>query len=174
VVSKAEAIEEKGPNTLKKERQQINHLYCQTLHYIKTSPYVSNRLMVARLIAQGELALGLQEILSKEETLYYTKDWHQNLFYWIKYYPNRSDQAVTYLLLALMSNQENDAYTIAKEIYLNNPKDPVGLWFTGIIMLNNPAQATDGLSRLKSALNNGIERFMPVDDEIKNQLLINQ
>jgi hypothetical protein len=172
LLNRFEEIEPEKNSKLNKEKLKINHLYCQTVYYINSSAFVSNRLLVARLLVQGELALGLQGFINEDELLYYTNDWQQNLLEWVKKFPARTDQAVTYLLWAIMSNKEEKAYLVAQKIFTNNPEDPVGLWFTGLIMLNDPKNANEGIFRMRSALNKGIERFMPIDEEIKNQLLI--
>ena len=45
-------------------------------------------------------------------------------------------------------------------------QDPVGLWFSGTVLLARPERAAEGLSRMRRSLERGIQNFMPVDGKI--------
>ncbi len=59
---------------------------------------------------------------------------------------------------------------IASAIYARNSNDPVGLWFTGMSMLSTVDQVQTGLSRMRRAVEGGIERYMPVEEDVKSML----
>ena len=57
-----------------------------------------------------------------------------------------------------------------KHILRLNPNDPVGLWFKGLSLLNDPSKTEQGINALKRALDNGIERLMPIEEELLKML----
>lgn len=50
-------------------------------------------------------------------------------------------------------------------------QDPIGLWYTGLTMISDPTLSQQGLNRMRSALTNGIERFIAIDPTTKTMLM---
>lgn len=160
---------------LKKKRDEIqthikalNHLFCQSQDYMQRYKG-SERLKLTQLLMRGEILLRLDEILDQQTHDYYYNGWKEDLQVWLVANPHRTDQAVPYLLWHVIHEQEARAQDIAEIIYHRNPNDPVGAWFKGLYMLSL-GQNQQGLSLMRAALDNGIERVMVVEPEIKEML----
>lgn len=150
---------------------QVNHYFCQMGLYIQNHP-ASLRLIISRLIIRGEVLLDLSSYLDQETQNYYAENWKQDLDTWLQLAPGRTDQAVPYLLWNFINHHEDAMSEIISQIYIRDPEDPVGLWFKGLLMTGGSGdQAREGLTLMRKALDNGIERFMPVDEKLKQQLM---
>ena len=79
--------------------------------------------------------------------------------------------ASSYLFWLLKENRKQEFHRLASLIFNRNPKDPIGLWFSGIALLEDPVSAGEGIGRMRHAIELGIERMIPVDEEIKQQIL---
>ena len=75
------------------------------------------------------------------------------------------------MLFHLLTGQEDTMNDMAVFIYEQDPMHPLGLWFTGLWMMNDPAQSSAGLYRMKQALEHDLERYMPVDENLKQMVL---
>ncbi len=85
--------------------------------------------------------------------------------------PRRTDLAIPYLLDRLAAGDEAELGDLSRRLYARHPQDPVALWFSGLSLIAHPQGRDDGLGRMRAALAGGIERLMPVDPEIKAQLV---
>ncbi len=177
VFGEAEALVDKDDEAhaqslkiVQRELERLNHLYCQSFLYVQEHK-PSHRLLVARLLVRGELLLGLSEYLNESAVAYYTKGWKEELLSWLALAPTRSDQAVPYLLWHLMSEDEEDVKDMAVRLYALNPKDPVALWFSGLVMAGDSQNSMAGIRRMRRAIELGIERYIPVEPDVKAQLL---
>ncbi len=162
------ADEEADKGDIPNQIRKLNHIYCQANDYIRNHP-TSNRLLIARLLAQSELLLGVED-LDHQTHEFYIRDWREHVEEWLDKMPARSDQAVPFLLWHLIHQKERDVQEIASAIYARNSNDPVGLWFTGMSMLSTVDQVQTGLSRMRRAVEGGIERYMPVEEDVKSML----
>jgi hypothetical protein len=161
---------DKAREEIPEELLRLNHLFCQSENYRIAHEHVSARLQIARLIVRGETLIGLGPWLDPETRAYYSDGWEEELAAWLARAPARSDQAVPFLLWHMMQGREKKVGEIAEDIYAQDKQDPVGLWFKGMVMTGAPGSAQAGLVFMRRALANGIERYIPVDEDIKNQL----
>lgn len=155
--------------TIQTELKKMNHLFCQSTIY-KTRNKTGLRFKIARLIVRGELLMGLSDHIDEDTRQYYYEGWEQDMRDWLRAAPQRSDQAVLFLLWHFLNGREDIAGDIAGLIYKQNPEDPVGLWFKGLVLTGDPNRAAQGIILMRTALKNGIERFVPVDAALKAQI----
>jgi hypothetical protein len=155
---------------IRDEIQRINHLFCQSQSYI-----IENnsgiRLRIARLLVRGEILLAHGTYIDGATQQYYLDGWSEELSDWLKLYPSRSDQAIPYLLWHFNQGQEQAVSQIAQTILARNNRDPVGLWFYGLFLTADPQTAQQGVMMMRDALARGIDRFMPIDEDLKKQVL---
>jgi hypothetical protein len=82
--------------------------------------------------------------------------------------PKRSDLAAPYLSSLIAAGQEAEALDFARRALPAN--DPVGLWFSGIVMLGSPEKFSTGMRMMKQSLRLGVERFVEIPPEVKSQI----
>ncbi len=159
-----------GPEAIPAHLKNLNHLFCQADIYIKTRPTTA-RLQIAHLIMRGELLLGLYDYMDEDTRALYYEGWEEELARWLRDSPNRVDIASPYLLYNMVHGLEERSRDIVEQLYTQNPDHPLGLWFKGLSLLDTPRSAPQGLDMMRKALGNGIERFIPVEDDIRVMLL---
>lgn len=156
---------------IRENLMKINHLFCQSDIYIRDHDAVSYRLRIARLLARSEALLSLDNIMDQETRAYYAKGWKAELLAWLDAAPERSDVAVPYLLWHFLQGQEQEVLAMAALLLQRNPQDPAGLWFKGVVLTDDAQTTQEGLSMMRRALRSGIERFLPIDRNLKEKLL---
>lgn len=161
--------EKKLKEELEGDLKGLINLFCQADLYSKAHP-ASEKLAIARLLVRGETLLSAADLMDKPMKNHLAQGWEAELDAWLDRHPARVDLAVPYLLWSLLQHQEEAMNRLAQRLYDYNPQDPVGLWFTGLAMTNDPASAQEGVWRMRRALDLGIARFMPIEEEIKAQL----
>lgn len=129
----------------------------------------SLRLSVVELIVRSEL--GFTPIANVPIVREHLESWEGRLFQFLAHAPRRSDMAIAYLAWRLTEGREDIALRDAERLLMISPADPVGLWFSGVVLLAKPETAAVGAQRLRRSLDEGIERFMPVDPNIKRRIL---
>lgn len=86
----------------------------------------------------------------------------------LKMAPQRSDLAAPYLSSLLARGREAELVEfVARHLAAD---DPVGLWYSGIVMLNSPETLPSGVKRLQKAMRLGVERFIIIPRDLKRQL----
>ena len=80
--------------------------------------------------------------------------------------PGRTDQAIPYLSAALAQGKFADVDRLTTSILARNPHDPVGLNYRGLLTLVTGGDRGGGLKMIRSALDNGLDRFMPIDPAV--------
>ncbi len=100
-------------------------------------------------------------------------DWPARLRHLLAIAPMRSDLAIPYFGWRLRAGDMQAVARMAGDILARRPRDPVGLWFSGVAMISSAdrARQRDALLRLRAALDGGIERFMPVEPAQKARIL---
>ncbi len=85
----------------------------------------------------------------------------------------RSDLAIPYLTWRFNAGAHQEVVLWAKRLRVRNSDDPVGLYFEGGVYLlqTDPQTRRQGLALLRRALENGVERFIPLTDAFKLQIL---
>ncbi len=154
------------------EPAQLDHLR-GTICAAETYPGRDGmRLLTARLLGRSDLAF-LARTTPRVDTLVgeYLTDWENVLREVLARAPRRTDLAVPYLTHLLSTGRDARLAELAGELYARNPHDPIAMWFTGLTLLGDGADADPGIQRMRDALEHGLERLMPVDAQIKTQLL---
>lgn len=85
--------------------------------------------------------------------------------------PGRTDLAAVYYHHLLARGDERRLLESAEHLLLRRPQDPVGLWFSGIVLLGRPGQEREGLRRMRLALDRHLERLMHVEPATKREVL---
>ena len=84
--------------------------------------------------------------------------------------PTRTDLAATYLSRLLATGQDATFNRIAAQLHHSHPSGVVPLWFSGIALLTSEQTKEFGVLRMRKALQLGIERIIPIDPILKQQL----
>lgn len=100
----------------------------------------------------------------------YFSNWGERLEDVLTATSNRADLAAPYLMSLLSAEKEAEFAALAHRLYNQYPNAVVPLWFSGIALLASEKTAQAGLARMKRALTSGIERILPVDSLLKEQL----
>ena len=101
------------------------------------------------------------------------QNWGEILDLVLVRYPRREDLAVAYHLWLLKTGRERELLERSEKLLAYNPQSAIGLWFSGVVLLNDSNRAQEGMARLRRALENGIEMVMPVEQTLKNAILPN-
>ncbi|NVK18003.1 MAG: hypothetical protein HWE30_04845 [Methylocystaceae bacterium] len=138
-----------------------------------------------RLSERQELVSGVRALMARGDYLYryrtqtqqhpvlykrMIEGWQQNLDEVMALAPKRFDLAIPFYNWLLETGQEEDLYQRAQKALQYKSTKPIGLWFSGIVLLNDPARKDRGVVMLKEALDFGIEKFFPVEAGLKQAL----
>ena len=99
------------------------------------------------------------------------KNWGALLDQVLTRYPNREDLALAYYLWLLKLGREEELIKRSEKLLARNDQSPIGLWFSGVVLIGDPDRAILGMSRMRLALDNDIERLMPVDAALKKSIM---
>ncbi|MDF3034034.1 MAG: hypothetical protein K0R76_988 [Alphaproteobacteria bacterium] len=118
----------------------------------------------------------LSELASKPERATYFsaetfKLWEQLAKDHIALMPYRSDILLPFFNFYQALGKEAFVLNFTKMICDQNPRDPVGLWFMGSSLLKNSSRFDEGMCMLQKAIDQGIERFMPVPPVLKSKVM---
>lgn len=80
--------------------------------------------------------------------------------------PGRTDLAIPYLAFALGRGAFDEVGLVTGRLLAQDAGDPVGLHYRGLVLLL-AGRRDEGLANIGKALDNGIERFMPIEDGVK-------
>jgi hypothetical protein len=86
--------------------------------------------------------------------------------------PARTDVAIPYLTWRFNAGDYSETLLWSRRLRLRDPKNPVGLYFEGGVYVRqaDPQIRRQGLALLRRALDNGIERFIPLSEAFKSQI----
>jgi hypothetical protein len=98
------------------------------------------------------------------------KLWEEMVTAFLACAPRRADMAIPYLSHLVTQGDTARAQHVVSIILQHNPNDPVGLWFSGTLKLNMPGREHEGLYELKRSVENGINRFIPLQEEVLRKL----
>jgi hypothetical protein len=86
--------------------------------------------------------------------------------------PLRTDLAIPYLGELVARADYTGTADFAQWILSHNARDPVGLWFLGLALVESPdpAQQRIGFARLRAGFDAGIERLLPIPPELKARI----
>ena len=81
--------------------------------------------------------------------------------------PDRTDQAIPFLTFAIDQDLWDRVEIVSRHILGHNADDPVGLYSLGLVRLHHH---DNGLPLIRQALDNGMERYMPIDPAVRAAL----
>ena len=128
------------------------------------------RLASVGLIVRSELAFALDDPKLKPVANEFLPDWGTALGDYLARARRRGDMAVPYLSWRLAAGDDDAVVAMASRILAGDRDDPVGLWFSGTVLIATPETAAEGIARMRRALALGLERVMPVDAALKTQI----
>lgn len=84
--------------------------------------------------------------------------------------PRRTDSLISYLTHHAMTGDLAETARVTKAILTKSPNDPVGLYFAGLLLVLDPSPEAKrlGIEKLRASADAGIERFMPLDQTVKD------
>ena len=126
----------------------------------------SLRLFVATLNARAALVFQFDQPEITAAVAPYLENWGERLRRLLDLAPRRTDLATAYMNWLLAQGREEGLLRFAGKLLSVNPQDPVGLWFSGTVLLARPGRAAEGLSRMRRSLEWGIQNLMPIDRKI--------
>ncbi len=131
----------------------------------------SLRLATADLLVTGELVLALvADAALVPLAQARAAGWKGRLQRFLERAPLRDDMAVTYLGWAFGQGDEEAVAEIAALLLAGNADSPVGLWYSGGVMMGEAETATAGFARMRRALDLGLERRMSVDATLAERI----
>ncbi len=130
----------------------------------------SIRLLAGALNARGDLAFNFKNPAIKKAARPYLANWQERLNEYLSRAPKRTDMAIGFFTWRLESGDEDVVRKFSDRFLSQNGDDPVALWFSGVVLLKDPATAKEGLVRLQRSLELGIERFLKVKTKLKKEI----
>ena len=134
-------------------------------------------LIIRAILLRNDLAFTPHDKLPPESIAPYKALLDYALTSWPKAYdnllkvaPGRTDLLAPYFLWLFQEGKEKEISEKTAAILVRSSSDPVALWFSGLVMLNNQASGAQGIARMKEAINQGFEQIMPIDKETKAML----
>jgi hypothetical protein len=157
-----------GTRITEADAARLADYICLADHHIGES--ASLRLANADLLVTGELLILLDDPILAPLADDRLRRWRERLLWFLQRAPTRSDVAVTYLNWQFANGREAEVSEVAGLLLARNRQDPIGLWFSGAVMMGVTETAADGFDRMRRALDLGLEKVMPVDQEIAEQI----
>ncbi len=131
----------------------------------------SLRLAIADLLVTGELVLALAEDPALAPlAAARAAGWKDRLRHFLDRAPGRDDMAATYMGWAFGQGDEGSVAEIAALLLAHDAESPIGLWYSGGVMMGETATAAAGFARMRQALELGVERRMAVDAGLAEQI----
>jgi hypothetical protein len=166
--AKREEVDEAKGLITKEKVDKLRGLICTSEDYIDKG--ASFRLVLGSVLVRGDLAFFPEHPLLTPLVSNYLVNWEERLKAALKMAPRRSDISTSYLMW-LLSKGENKKFRVFSDwLYARNNNDPVALWFSGIALSGDARWAGEGIKRMRLALENGVQRFFPVEEEVKKSL----
>ncbi len=130
----------------------------------------SLRLANADLMVTADLLAVLNDPKLAAVTQDRVDQWRERLQWFLERAPTRSDVAVPFLSWHFANGREDDVAEVSALLLARDRNDPIGLWFSGAVMMGNSDVAADGFARMRQALDLGLEQVMPVDQAIVDKI----
>lgn len=88
--------------------------------------------------------------------------------------PDRSDLILPYLTHLEVAKDDKSLSTLVHRIYKHNPRDPVGLWYKGSLLIGseNRDDQNRAILMFNRALDAGIQRFLVIDPKVLESLRV--
>lgn len=126
----------------------------------------SIRLQSRSIVMRNELAAALADSEFDSLRDQKIKSWENTIDNFVLKVPNRTDMAVPYFSLLMQTNNEAVALKFSERILERNAHDPVALWYSGLVLLEDPKREAVGIQRVIKAIDLGIGRFFPVNAKL--------
>ncbi len=125
-----------------------------------------------RFAAAPSLHLAAAGAFYRAETGDMRADWPVYIDALLAFAPRRTDLAIPYLAKLVEIGDWPQLAARADAMNASDPRDPVGLWFSGMGMIRSPEGAVRqaGLARLRTALALGFGRMVPLPEETLRQV----
>lgn len=130
----------------------------------------SLRVLTDLLNVRADLAFMPENALAEKNREALVFRWGVNLQEFLTRAPARTDLAAPYFHWLFLKGKEREILAFSSDIVDKRPDDPVGLWFSGLVMLGDPGTAGEGHVRMIKALDNGIQKVFPIENNIIEQL----
>ena len=141
---------------------QLQWMHCVVDRQWQHNP--SFRLMASDLITYSDWAFYTDDPSIIPSWAFY--GWEEKIQQWLSVLPHRTDLIAPYFMWQLSRGHEATIQPLINQILSNNPNDPIGLWFSGITLLNHDDTANMGKRRMQRALSLGLGRILLVDPTI--------
>jgi len=130
----------------------------------------SLRLAVVNLLVTADLAFSLRHPAFEPVRSQALAHWRDHLDAFLAVAPDRTDMAYLHLTWLTERGAHDAIRKLAARLLAHDGNDPVGLWFSGATMLEEPDTASEGLDRLVRSLDAGIGRLMDIDDATERRI----
>lgn len=145
-------------------------------HSLRLVDYLTSLPKGGNYLASNVAINILSELAAKPETSVYLggnalRMWEQIARDHIEIMPYRSDILLPFFNFYQTLGKESLVLDLTSIICSKNPHDPIGLWFMGSSLLKNPARFDECLCILHKALQERVERFMPVPPALKSKIM---
>ena len=101
----------------------------------------------------------------------FAQSWDRQVFDYLARAPRRTDVVIPYLVWLDRQGRFEDLVAATDRMLAVNPNDPVPLWYLGAALTRQPGQGVAGLTRMRRALDLGIERLIEVAPALRQQIL---
>lgn len=166
-----EHVRENPDTTLDdKTARRLQYFYCLIDRY-ESEGRASIRLQLVGLISYSDIAFELLDRFEDPDKVRPLLDqWQSRLLSFLERAPTRIDQAAPYLLWAFNHGDDQAMAAVLSHIREQDPFNPVYLWFDGLRKLKRDDTTQRGLEQLRRALDKGILRTLPIDEETQQSL----
>ena len=128
------------------------------------------RLGLISSAVRSELAYNLAVDRTRVPVAEMLADWPEMLLNLLDYMPKRSDLTIPYLRWLLTENREAEMAAFAEQLLVRKPTDAVGLWFSGLALLQDDRTMVEASRRMRLALDSGLKQLMEIEPEWEQQL----
>ncbi|MHA1558270.1 MAG: hypothetical protein ACTSXG_00450 [Alphaproteobacteria bacterium] len=98
--------------------------------------------------------------------------WQKIATEFMEKFPYRIDVLIPLLTVLLeMENSDTLIVSFSRKTLLYDPLNPIASWFLGVTYLKNVETYNEGINLLSAALENKVDRYIPIGEEQKKQLL---
>ncbi len=121
------------------------------------------------LLFRSEVAYSAAFEPIRERFSAYLANWEELVRSHLAQSPKRSDLILPFLSWSLAHKKNSLVLELTGQVLSKNEKDPVGLWFKGMAILQGDTlnKVPNALEYFRLGLRNGIEKWLPVSDEMK-------
>lgn len=124
-----------------------------------------NTFGAARIVATNLLGIN---VLNPRLKKYATNEdwalWERSIQEVIHYLPYRGDIAIPLLSSYMTAGKFDKAMVLIDLIRAHHPENAAALWFRGMLLLQNGSTQREGIANAYQALEQGVNRFMPMDE----------